>query len=568
MRAFNIMLARLRLPKVVVACLCLGIGLSSTHAQTADTQRQRTPLGADGLLFTNDSQTMYPGQYSVQSLFLLSKNPVVFRYDDDAFDPVIRNQLIMDTVLTVGVFRLMDVGLGLPIVLTNQGPNTPEFGDIKGAAIGDIRVTPRFSFIPERSFGFGAAVFADIVLPTGDSDRFVGDAGLALRPGGVITLPIPESPLRLSGSMALNLRKGATAEDFDFGSELDVRGGIEIDLGKMGAPWDLSASSELSMSTAMRKPFSGEGLSAAEIVFGVRARPVETILLTTGLTAGLSQGVGTPSYRFVFGIAFAPQPPDRDGDGLPDDVDICPDDPEDYDQFADIDGCPERDNDEDGILDDEDRCPNEPEDMNGVVDDDGCPDEGVTDRDHDSLEDYEDECPDEAEDFDDFEDDDGCPEPDNDADGVYDELDQCPDERETINGVDDWDGCPDEGEGMTEFIDSLKIEIRETVTFETARAIIKQGSLPLLDQVALQILAHPHIAKVRIEGHTDSSGPEEDNLFLSQDRADAVRRYLIQKGVGKEKLEAIGFGESRPIDTNDTPEGRAINRRVEFFIVQ
>ena len=112
----------------------------------------------------------------------------------------------------------------------------------------------------------------------------------------------------------------------------------------------------------------------------------------------------------------------------------------------------------------------------------------------------------------------------------------------------------------------LQIEIKQTVLFESGKAIIKAESFPLLDQVALQILSHKNIAMVRIEGHTDSLGPEEDNLYLSQDRADAVRRYLVKRGVPKNKLQATGYGETRPLSSNDTAAGRTRNRRVEFFL--
>ena len=72
--------------------------------------------------------------------------------------------------------------------------------------------------------------------------------------------------------------------------------------------------------------------------------------------------------------------------------------------------------------------------------------------------------------------------------------------------------------------------------------------------------------EIRIEGHTDSQGSSSYNLRLSQDRAASVRAYLIQQGIAPDRMESVGFGEERPVDTNDTPEGRAVNRRVEFHI--
>ena len=133
---------------------------------------------------------------------------------------------------------------------------------------------------------------------------------------------------------------------------------------------------------------------------------------------------------------------DNDMDGVPDALDSAPNDPEDYDGFEDGDGAPDRDNDEDGVPDRDDLCPDEAEDMDGHNDDDGCPDD-FTDRDGDGVEDALDGCPDEAEDADGFEDDDGCPENDNDLDGLPDDRDECPDEAEDYDGVEDDDGCPE-----------------------------------------------------------------------------------------------------------------------------
>ena len=89
----------------------------------------------------------------------------------------------------------------------------------------------------------------------------------------------------------------------------------------------------------------------------------------------------------------------------------------------------------------------------------------------------------------------------------------------------------------------------------------------LLDEIASVILAHPEIKKIRVEGHTDSDGPDSSNLKLSQARTQAVVDYLVSKGVERSRLDPVGFGESRPIAENTTPEGKAKNRRVEFIIV-
>jgi outer membrane protein OmpA-like peptidoglycan-associated protein len=251
---------------------------------------------------------------------------------------------------------------------------------------------------------------------------------------------------------------------------------------------------------------------------------------------------------------------DRDGDGCLDDVDKCPDEPEDKDGFQDDDCCPDPDNDQDGITDVADICPNEPEDKDGYQDADGCPD---PDNDRDGIVDATDRCPNEPEDRDGFQDADGCPDADNDADRIADIVDMCPLQPEDYDGDNDTDGCPDLYKLVV--VTDKKIELKQKVFFATAKSRILARSFPLLNEVAKVLKDRPKI-NVRIEGHTDSRGSDRYNMKLSDRRAKSVRRYLMQQGIGGERMVAQGYGESRPIASNRTRAGRAMNRRVEFFI--
>ncbi len=255
------------------------------------------------------------------------------------------------------------------------------------------------------------------------------------------------------------------------------------------------------------------------------------------------------------GPVAATGPGDQDGDGILDDADRCPRVAEDKDGFQDDDGCPDDDNDFDGIADKIDNCPNEPEDKDGFEDDDGCPE---PDNDKDNIADSIDQCPMEPEDKDGFEDDDGCPDPDNDKDGVTDATDKCPNEA----GVPP-DGCPKKYALVV--VTEQKIELKQTVFFDTNKATIKSVSFALLDDVALAMKDNPKIS-VEIQGHTDSQGNDNFNLKLSQQRAESVRTYLIKRGVGSDRMVAKGYGENVMIADNRTAEGRAQNRRVEFVI--
>jgi OmpA-OmpF porin, OOP family len=217
---------------------------------------------------------------------------------------------------------------------------------------------------------------------------------------------------------------------------------------------------------------------------------------------------------------------DRDGDGIPDEVDQCPDVPEDKDGFEDQDGCPDYDNDKDGIYDAQDQCPDQPEDRDGFQDLDGCPD---------------------------F---------DNDKDGIADSLDKCPNQPETYNGYKDEDGCPDE----------KPEEIKQTlilkgVNFKTASAELLEESYYVLENVFNSLEAFSSV-KIEIAGHTDNQGGDSYNMALSYDRAKTVMNYLVQRGISPDRIVAKGYGKTRPIAPNDTPEGRAKNRRVEVVPIK
>ena len=270
--------------------------------------------------------------------------------------------------------------------------------------------------------------------------------------------------------------------------------------------------------------------------------------------------------KIALGTAGRPQcEGDRDGDGFIDTRDACPDNPEDFDGIQDQDGCPEdQDTDGDGILDSIDRCPREKEDMDGVEDQDGCPDL-TRDRDGDGFLDEVDNCPELPEDKDGFDDDDGCPDKDNDRDGILDVNDRCPDEPEDMDGDADDDGCPDIFKNIV--VREDRIELKQKVYFVLDKSEVQERSFDLLNEVAQALKDNPKI-RVRIEGHTDSNGPDTYNLKLSTARAQSVRAFLLNAGIDGGRMEAIGYGEEQPIDTNLTEDGRAANRRVEFNIIK
>lgn len=256
---------------------------------------------------------------------------------------------------------------------------------------------------------------------------------------------------------------------------------------------------------------------------------------------------------------------DHDKDGIEDKFDLDPLRPEDFDGFEDHDGAPDPDNDNDGIPDTKDKAPNEPEDIDGFEDDDGIPD---PDNDGDTIEDENDKCPNMPEDFDGFEDQDGCPDFDNDKDGIPDSLDQCPNWAEDYNGYLDEDGCPDEKpEPEPEPAEIGKNIILQGVNFGSGSARLTPQSFGILDEIVQTLSQHPNM-EIEIRGYTDNTGSFGINQQLSQQRAFAVRKYLIDHGISPRRVKAVGMGERDPIASNLTREGRAANRRIEFVRIR
>jgi len=229
--------------------------------------------------------------------------------------------------------------------------------------------------------------------------------------------------------------------------------------------------------------------------------------------------------------------PDTDGDGIPDKDDDCPleEGPKSRN------GCPNLDIDNDGFLNDVDECPNTP----GTIA--GCPD-----TDGDGIMDSEDNCPHAAGEnrFN------GCP--DTDGDGIIDLDDKCPNSPAPNSA----DGCP-----------SIELEDRavldyalQAIQFETGRAVLKQESYSVLDQVIEVLNRYPDY-RLEIIGHTDDIGEANSNLILSQKRAKSCYTYILSQGVLEERVGYGASGENNPIVPNDSKDNRALNRRVEFLLI-
>ncbi len=261
-----------------------------------------------------------------------------------------------------------------------------------------------------------------------------------------------------------------------------------------------------------------------------------------GEEAAIGFGAGALVGGLV-GLMICKEEVDTDGDGVPDHLDRCPNTPP---------GCPvdeqgcSPDADGDGVPDCIDKCPNTPQGCE--VDATGCP----VDSDGDGVPDCIDLCPNTPKNCRPV-DKNGCP-PDTDGDGVPDCIDKC---KGTPKGHSvDENGCPPVGE---------ELMILTGINFAFDSAKLDKESEVRVDRAVDNLKRNPKI-KVLIEGHTDSTGAEDYNMGLSIRRAQAVKAYMVSQGIAKERLSIKGFGETQPLVSNDTKEGRAQNRRVEFVV--
>lgn len=267
------------------------------------------------------------------------------------------------------------------------------------------------------------------------------------------------------------------------------------------------------------------------------------------------------------GLSFKFGGKDTDGDGIYDKDDACPE----VAGLPEFKGCP--DTDKDGIQDSEDACPEEAgsKESNGCPDNDGdgiinsedaCPDDkgtkmmkGCPDTDGDGVADKDDKCPTVAG----AKDNGGCPWPDTDGDGVADKDDKCP----TVKGSVANNGCPEvSDETMKKLNDYGK-----TILFNSGKASFQKQTIPVLQAMAAILKEYP-TAKFSLEGHTDADGKDAMNQKLSEDRAAAVKNFLVENGIDASRLSSKGFGESMPVDSNKTAKGKANNRRVEVKLVK
>jgi outer membrane protein OmpA-like peptidoglycan-associated protein len=431
----------------------------------------------------------------------------------------------------MGAYSLgrFELGAGLPVALwqrdglgalRDRGVTGPLVDPIASAALGDLRLSARTALLDEDSFPVSLGASLEVRLPTGDASAFASD-GLGATPSLLAGRRLGR--LRLDASLGYQFRRP--------GQYLQLVAHDALAAGA-AASWDLPRWGRLSEWRAIAdvagliprgvEPSQARYRAPLSARVGVRARVWRSLWADlgagTGLAAAGDAGYGRESFRLFAGLRWQHVNRDRDGDGVPDDRDRCPDAP----GPAEWGGCPAPpDRDGDGVPDEQDRCP----DVRGPAEMEGCPDQ--------------------------------------DGDGIPDIDDKCPE----VPGPVQNDGCPLAPEEPVVEIETTRLSLRDMIHFDVDRDTIKPESGHILDEIASILRAHSEIGRIRIEGHTDNTGSRPYNLDLSLRRASAVIRALAARGVPPRKLEPAGYGFDRPVATNATAAGRARNRRVEFTIV-
>ncbi|WP_437937377.1 kelch repeat-containing protein [Sorangium sp. So ce341] len=469
--------------------------------------------------------------------------------------PAVSSQLT--THYTVGA-ELLERGaiqVSVPLIVLQRGFSTESRSagldqavSLAPPALGDLRVDGRVLLARNEARTFQLAARAALFLPAGDESSFAGDRSAWGNAG--LAAEYDAGSLLVALNVGASIRPESTLVDLTVGTELVyglaayvplLRGRLRLGAELFGSAGLLSEtlgaieSAPLEWSVVGRFGTGGKaplfvGIGAGSRIAAGYAPDARLVAMIGGALSMEREETAPP--RLVVSSATVDQ--DGDGDGLPDAQDACPAEPEDRRSVDD--GCPDRDRDGDGLLDAIDKCAAAPEDKDGVDDADGCPEDDVV----------------------------AGAGTDGDGDGVADVADRCPKEPGVHAEDPEKDGCP-----AFLRLDKTQVALVKQIEFASGRATIDPSSYPIIDELARLLEATPDIKVLRIEGHTDNLGDPAYNQRLSQQRAAAVRDYLVKQGrVDPARLTFQGLGSARPLMTNDTPEGRAKNRRVELHIVE
>ncbi|PTL83678.1 OmpA family protein [Vitiosangium sp. GDMCC 1.1324] len=568
----------------------------TTPLKLFELERLELNPGAEGSLIVGMGELLQAGQFRTSAVAHYSHRPLMLFREGKA-TAVVGGRSTMHVSAAYSLTNWLQVEGQLPLVLLQQlGPSAPNPESPKSFVLGTPTVGLRLGLLTQdEQGGVDLAVGGDVGLPVGSMDAYARDAGLRVSPRVMVGRRF--GFFRAALDAGLMVRPGGRVTDVN--SEILDELGNELRIG----------AALVTTGRRMRWEFNVRGMvplsqqpGSVEVLPGVRylVNPSLEVFALAGV--GMGKTPGTPLFRVLAGGSFGDVTPRRGPKessvrcdmGLSLSPEECPEKDDDGDGVRNLDdkcplvagdparaGCSRTDTDSDGIEDSLDACPTE----RGDAARQGCP---VRDQDNDGVADEDDACVAEAGPAENR----GCPAPDRDKDGIHNDDDACPDEP----GPPERQGCPEEDtdkDGVPNREDTCvhesgpqsnlgcpehevpqvvikprQLELRGKVFFEASQARIQQRSFVVLDWVAKVLREHPELPRVVVGAHTDDRGFAEQNRQLSQQRAEVVRRYLIDKGVAAERLDARGYGPDKPVDSNATSIGRENNRRVDFMIIR
>jgi len=496
-------------------------------------------VGTGEIRPVGQSRLSLAAHYENKPLVLLTDGSVVgrgFPLDGTRIGDVVSDRATAHLGASFTVVERLELNFRLPVVVWQEGnKGLGGIEDVTKNGVGTPGVGFRWQMLDQATNGFNFALASEVLVPYGSKKALAGNEQWYFTPR-------VEASRNFSGIVV-----GAQAGLFVRERVLSFGGGTQVATEAQGG-LVVATTGKLRGEVSVRGAYSDyQDDSSMEALLGARYAMGDVELFALG-GPGFFTAPGTPKFRGVLGIAWVPTaakpPPPPPPPEPPKPIDPCA-----AGQTHTPDQCPTLDDDGDGILNRDDACPT----VAGIPEEKGCP---PKDTDGDGIFDHLDKCPTQAGPKENG----GCPDTDQDGDGVVDRLDKCPD----VAGVAEFEGCPPAKAKVN--VETKKIDILEKVYFDTNKATIQPRSFGLLDDVATVLGRHPEITKVLVEGHTDNTGAPDYNLTLSDARSKAVKEYLVGKGVAADRLDAQGFGQTKPVADNKTKAGREQNRRVEFTI--
>lgn len=525
----------------VAFVLAVALLPAGALAQTRAFNAYRAPMSAADLLATE--RAMVTPHLRLGAVAVVDYAPRTFLRAGE-----VAHRATVHGAVTFGLFDRLQFGVGVPLVVTQEGG-----AQYPSPELGDLAVDARVRLGGDATRGvWRLALAATLTAPTGP--------GYPLAPGQPTVTPRVLFELNHARDFVFALNAGARVRP-GTSSLATARLGVSVAL----LPRVL-LTGEASLDTPLDDFFAAKTTSL-ELLAGLHGTLRSGLVLGAGVGGALLRGEGAAAdFRALALVGYAWQRPeaaagpgDRDADAVLDADDLCPDEPAGARPDPARRGCPRDDRDGDGVRDRDDQCPLEPAGERADRVHRGCP---LLDGDRDGFPDGEDQCPLEPAGLHPDHEHRGCPDGDIDDDRVANAQDACPEDPGPRTSDPQTNGCP------RVHVTGERIVIQQQPRFATGRAVILPESFALLGEVAAALEAHPEITRLEVAGHTDDVGEDPRNLTLSQARARSVMDWLVDHGVAAARLSARGYGETRPIVDNGTARGRAMNRRVEFVILE